>query len=443
MAAGFTWLQHYVRGRAFDEGLAQVAVVYMQAGGRERCEMAPGAWTERFHPRPPPRNGRPPETWLFAYDARLSSENPAAPALRDAVDAAAFATRDTSFVRLRHAATNDVLVRMPWVTGPCAMVLVQHRAARDHIIPPLEVVLLPPAIALISLLFALGPVIRRIRGLTREVHRSAADLYATPITVGGSDEIGELARAFDNAGRDVRNHVAMQEQRERTLRNFLENTTHDITIPLTVLQGHIAQLQQHAKAGTPADASIAHDAMNEVHYIASLLHNLGIAAKLEGGAPQMRRGPVDLNALVRRAVGRHNPVAKESRIALAHAVPEATLWTDADVTLVEQAISNVIYNAVRHNRPGGHVGVTLDAVGHERFILHVIDDGPGLAEDDLQRLSERYFRGDAARSRYPNGQGLGLTISSDVCRLHDWHLAFSRSSFGGLHVEFTGPLTHA
>jgi len=115
----------------------------------------------------------------------------------------------------------------------------------------------------------------------------------------------------------------------------------------------------------------------------------------------------------------------------------------ADTTLLEQAVSNLVYNAVRHNRAGGHVAVILDQDGAQRFRLRVIDDGPGIAEAELKRLTERGYRGDEARTRAPSGQGLGLSIVQRVALLHDLTLTLRRSEYGGLAASLAGPLRSA
>ena len=180
-------------------------------------------------------------------------------------------------------------------------------------------------------------------------------------------------------------------------------------------------------------------AMDEAHYIGALLHNLGIAAKLDGGAPGLLEGPVDLNALVARVVSRHKPIARQRDIALEHAVPERALTTTADVTMLEQAVSNVVYNAIRHNRTGGHVALILEPQAEDRFRVRVIDDGPGIPAEQLDRVRGRGERGDQARSRAPDGQRLGLDIAHRVAEVHGLDLRFAPSEFGGLQVDLEGP----
>jgi signal transduction histidine kinase len=331
---------------------------------------------------------------------------------------------------------------MPWAEGPCAFVL----GRRLEPGPPggdLEVLAgaaLLCAGLVAAVLLAAGPVVGRIRGLTAQVRRSAAERYATVVDVGGDDEIAALAAAFNEAGGALREHLAALEKREETLRAFVADTTHDMATPLTVLQGHLAALKRRSEAGAPPDPATVRDALEEAHYMASLLHNLGAAAKLEAGPHEPARRPVDLGRLVERAVGRHRPIARQREVSLEFAVPERPVIAAGDETLIEQALGNVIQNAVRYNDPGGHVAVVLQAPDGGRFSLRVVDDGPGVPQAEIARLGERSYRGGAARTRHPGGLGLGLHIARDIAVRHGFDLAIRRIEPRGLEVEIAGPV---
>jgi signal transduction histidine kinase len=174
--------------------------------------------------------------------------------------------------------------------------------------------------------------------------------------------------------------------------------------------------------------------MNEAHYLASLVHNLAVAARLEAAEVSLQESPVDLRELVARVVARHRPIAKQLEISLESAVPDEAVIVSADMTLLEQAVSNVTYNAVRYNRAGGHVAIVLEGTDAGGFSLRIVDDGPGIAEEQLSRLVERGYRGDAARTRAPDGQGLGLHIAFRAAELHGYTMTLKPSEAGGLKV---------
>jgi signal transduction histidine kinase len=352
----------------------------------------------------------------------------------------------------------EAAVKMAWDTGPCAIVLAWRHDDRPALRPRDEITYAAGIVGglLLAVLVAAGPVERRVRRLAAGVERSAAERYREAVRVEGRDEIAELARAFNAAGAEVRDHIEVLSARERLLRDFVENTTHDVMLPLTVLQGHLCALRDAVEArasprdaigpASPRDAigsessarATVREALEELDYLASLLQNLGAAAKLEAGQPDVRRDRFSWNALVERVVLRHKTIAREREVELDFAVPEAEVASFGDVTLVEQALSNVVHNAVRYNRAGGHVAVVLE-VEAGRFTVRVLDDGPGVPFAELARIAERTFRGDAARARHPGGQGLGLAIAKSVADRHDFSFELRRAETGGLEVLIRGP----
>ncbi|NPC81407.1 HAMP domain-containing histidine kinase, partial [Pyxidicoccus fallax] len=337
----------------------------------------------------------------------------------------------------------DVLLRMPWDGGPCAYILARREEPPSPPLggmPPLEV-LAVPFFAVLAVVVALGPVIRRVRQLTDEVRTSAVSHYQQPVSVRGNDEVAELARAFQEARAEIQHQLSQQEAREQALRDFLANTMHDVMTPLTVLQGHLSAMQQRVGRGEPMEPAVMASAMGEAHYIASLVHNLAAATRLEAGEPQFQRAPVDLNAVVARVIGRHQPIARQRRISLVSGVPEAPVWVNGDVTLIEQAVSNVVFNGIHHGRDEGHVAVVLESTRQGRFRLRVIDDGPGIPEEERARILERGFRGNAARTRGVEGQGLGLHITRHVAHVHGWTLTLAPSEYGGLEVALEGEVS--
>ncbi|WP_224366475.1 sensor histidine kinase [Hyalangium versicolor] len=483
------FLQQSLRSRSQEEVLEAATLAQMQAGERERCEAAPESWMlkgglrlqggpsskggrgepppkERFElfgpPGPPPGDedrgpppGPPPDrdrkslgrgpgsVQLFPYDSQLVSRNPQAPVLDEQLRAEARLGEGRVSRQWRGEGQrfHEVLVRMPWDSGPCAYILARRQEPSGPpfgFLPPLDLWGFPTLIVLATVVVVLGPVVGRIRRLTEEVRTSASSHYQQPISVQGSDEIGELARAFQEARTEIQNQMAQQEAREQALRDFLANTTHDVMTPLTVLQGHLSAMEQRAGRGEPLEPGLVASAMSEAHYMASLVHNLSAAARLEAGTPATQRVAVDLNALVGRVVGRHQPIARQQQISLESGVPGMPTWVLGDVTLIEQAVSNIVFNGIRYGREGGHVAVVLETTRQGRFHLRVIDDGPGIPEEERSRLLERSFRGNAARTRAPQGQGLGLHITHNVAQVHGWTLTLEPSEYGGLEVGLAG-----
>jgi len=490
LSLGLVALHQRVESHATERSLAEFARNRMDGGGREQCEADP----QRFQEPPlwlgrgrngepvgpgsgaarPPRpdetpegarpegtEGRPPggETRgprgrqfafrgsevrfeLFAFRPDFKSDNPRAPAFPAELQAGL--ENGEAFVGsgfddgVQHGTL--VGVRMPWNEGPAALVLLKRIESG----PPEQVWTLYGGALALSLsilavaLLTMGPIVRRVRTLTGSVRRSAESGYEEPVADEGADEISELAQAFNSAGGTVREKLSTLERRERALRTFVENTTHDVMLPLTVLQGHLANFDKRSEKNEPVARERVRESLEEAYYLGALVHNLAVAAKLEAGEPGFVRHPFSLNQLIERVIGRLEPIARSKEIELVHAVPEAELFVSGDVTLFEQALSNVVHNALRYNKQGGHAAVLLEEHGQE-FKLRVVDDGPGASDEELARLTERSFRSEAARVRHPTGLGLGLSIAKDVSERHGFTCTLKRSEHGGLEVEFRGP----
>jgi len=464
------WARYEIAQRYEVRILRDLALSRAASLGRERCEAAPEEFLPPPRPRsreagpappPPPRPGPPgaAEGWFgwspagpphrlparaFAYDDGFRSADPAAPEfpadLRRRLERGTEEASRGYVTADGHDDGLEVAVRTGWNGGKCAFILARGIGPTTVWSLGLVSSALPVVAVLIaSVLLAAGPVVRRIRALTADVRRSADAHYEGEVRATGRDEITDLAHAFNEAGAKVRGQLATLEQRDRTLRAFLANTTHDVMIPLTVLLGHLSDLRQRLVQGGSVDEGRVVPAIQEAQYLAALINNLGAAAKLESGEPLVERHPVDLGALVERVVERHRPVAMPAGVAVEYGVPERPVVAEGDETLIEQAVSNLVHNAVRYNRPGGHVAVLLEETGGG-FRLRVVDDGPGVPEEELPRLLERRQRTDEARQRHPDGLGLGLHITRGVVERHGFAIAFGRSEHGGLEAAITGPV---
>lgn len=295
-------------------------------------------------------------------------------------------------------------------TGDCAIAVIRWNpedapevAVRNG---ALQTVGLALALALLGALVAM-PIVLRIRRLEDAV-RGARD-GSFDLELGGNDEINALADAF-------RETLAASHERERALEEYIGNTTHDLAIPLTVLQHRLRKL---ADSNPSEDIRVA---LEESHYISSLISNMRVAAKLESPDGIDLSNEVNLSEIVERVVQRHTPIATPRGVELNFGVPVAPVLVRGEPTLIEQALSNLVQNAVQYNSEGGHVSIVLEDVD-DGFEITVADDGPGIPEAMREQVLQRGVRDDDARTRNAGGQGFGLAIVRQVAQLHHWTLS--------------------
>lgn len=282
-------------------------------------------------------------------------------------------------------------------------------------------------------LLVAGPLVRRIRRLTEGVRDLDDGAFRIDVETDASDELGELARAFNRAGDEIRETVEALGARDEALRQYVANTTHDLAVPVSVLQHRLSRISRQFENGE-ISPDVLHSAIEETEYIASMLSNLGVVARMDAGDSPVERHEIDLREIVERVGTRFEQLAEQKQLDFNWAVPAKRVACRADSTLVEQAIGNCVQNAIQYNTRGGHVAMVLDQPGSREFEIQIVDDGPGVPEDVLDRLTERSFRHDDARGRRPSGQGFGLSIAKQIIEAHDWHIDFANRDGDGLEV---------
>ena len=335
----------------------------------------------------------------------------------------------------------ELLLRAPPQLVGCAYVFARDatpiRHSRDFPMPWLAL----PILSLAVVLVGLGPVVARLRRLAAAATGDPDGPNVATVPVEGDDEVADCARAFVAANAQLRNRADVIAARERTLRRYVDDTNHDIAVPLSVLRGHLARLLEGGRRGDVTDLALVRAAVDEAHYMGALLHDLATFATLERGLDRSEFTAVDLAAVVERAASRHRTLAVERQVSIEAAVPDSPIHVLGDGTCIEQAVSNLVLNAVRHHPGDGHVAVVLDRDA-DRFMLRVDDDGPGIPDDVLRALTSS-DDAVAARPRGATGQGLGLRIVTRVADLHGWRLSLSARDPCGTRAELVGPCTPA
>jgi signal transduction histidine kinase len=418
---------------------------------RARCEADPAAITggdlrPRVDPSspddvPPPRGkieNRPFE--LFVYDESFVPQHPIGPHFPD------------DFRKLLRSSAQSVTgpfvssdgtgvqaaVLTGWVGGPCRVLLARLRPGphdtRDAVLLFFELFVAAFAVGLL----VSGETLWRIQRTTQSARKLAASEYREIVPVRGRDEIGSLAFALNEASADIRRRAAEARDREGAFARFVASTTEDTRRPFEALQDHLGHLEREGGlTGAPREHVRA--ASGEAHDLVSLLQNLSAAAKLRTREEPGTRQPVDLKALVARVISHNDFVARAAAVGLAATVPNAPVVITGDTLLIEQAVGNLVDNAIRYNKPGGHVTVTLDRKDSHDFSLRVLDDGPGVSDEELKQMTNvRRFRGDEAKVRRPHSIGLGLAVVREAADRFGIQWAFRRPRGGGFEAELSG-----
>jgi signal transduction histidine kinase len=286
-------------------------------------------------------------------------------------------------------------------------------------------------------LVAGAPIVSRLRKLGLEARQSASEEYRSGVTVSGRDEMSAIAFAFNEAAADIRRRATDVRDREESLRRYIANTSENVTTPLTALERRLAAIDR-SDAPEKMQAEIE-AAVVDAHNLAMRLQNLSVAAALRMTMETAAADAVDLGLLVHRVIDRQAGFAGAGSVSVEFVPAGGPTVAAADAALLEQAVNNLVDNAIRYNRHGGHVTIALDRTRDGRFSLRVSDDGPGAPDDVIAKLNaNRRFRGDEGRTQRPGDLGLGLAIVREVADRFKMQWAFRRSAKGWFEAELTG-----
>ncbi len=219
-----------------------------------------------------------------------------------------------------------------------------------------------------------------------------------------------------------------------SLRQVGSDAAHDLRTPLTRLYQRLEDARAQAH-GAPAFAAAIDAAIAEADGLLDIFSALLRIAQVEGGLPSAHFRAVDLSTVAEAVVDAYRPDAEAAGRSLATAIaPGIVLRGDRE--LLTQALANLVENGLRHTPPGTCIRVGLGQDQQAHVVLAVEDDGPGVAEADLPRITRRFYRGE--RSRTTAGHGLGLSLVSAVADLHGAKLRLQPANPGlRVSMEFT------
>jgi len=282
------------------------------------------------------------------------------------------------------------------------------------------------------------PTAARISTLAAGVRASARAEYSGILSVSGNDDVSSLGAAFNDAAADIRRRIGDANDREEALRRHVEITRDDVAAPLADLETRLGQLEQRG-ALTPEVTNEVRRAVRDAHQLQARLQNLAAVARLRTVTEASPREKLNLAAVVTRLVAGREALARAAGVALELPAPDASVTVQADASLLQQAIGNVLDNAILHNQSGGRVHVELRGYEHGgRFSLRISDNGPSVSDEEFAGLTaNKRFRGDESRTRRPGGRGLGLALAREVADRFGLQLDLRRPTSGGFEAEFT------
>jgi len=203
---------------------------------------------------------------------------------------------------------------------------------------------------------------------------------------------------------------------EQSRQEFVSNVSHELKTPITSIRVLADSLMGMGDVPQELYKEFMTDISDEIDRESKIIDDLLSLVRMDKVAPEKSIAQVNVNGLIEMVLKRLRPIARKRNIELIfESMREVT--ADIDEVKLSLAINNLVENAIKYNKEDGWVRVTLDA-DHKFFYLKVADSGIGIPEELKDRVFERFYRVDKARSRETGGTGLGLAITKSVILMH-------------------------
>lgn len=270
--------------------------------------------------------------------------------------------------------------------------------------------------------------IRRISAAVKEFSKGN---FKKRVEYSSKNELGELARNINDMASSLDNL-------ETSRKGFISDVTHELRTPLTTISGFV---------GGIIDGTIPKESHNEYlevvlsesKRLSRLISNLVQVTKMENGEIKPDRTNFDISELVRQTLIKFEMIITPKNIDVSLNIPEGKVVVNADKDKISQVLINLINNAVKFTPEDGKLVIDI-TIKKDKAYISVENSGPGIDENDLKYIWDRFYKGDKSRGEDRTGMGLGLYIVKRIIDLHDENITVTSIKDKKTTFEFTLPV---
>jgi len=272
-------------------------------------------------------------------------------------------------------------------------------------------------------------IVSEIR-MVRQPGDRRLELLASPLQDGSGDIVGSVVVLHD---------VTRLRQLEEMRREFVANVSHELKTPLTAIKGITSTLEDDPGMDMPTRVRFLNRISAQTDRLEVLVSDLLMLSRLESGRENLDHVPLDLRKLTSLVIGEFQLQAGRKKISVTGNLPNNVVSVVGDSDSLHGLLGNLLDNAIKYTGEGGQVRVSLQVEG-KWAVVQVADNGIGIDLEHQERIFERFYRVDKARSREVGGTGLGLSIVKHVAQSHGGNVGLESSPGKGSTFTVKLPL---
>ncbi|GKX58192.1 two-component system sensor histidine kinase BaeS [Leminorella grimontii] len=283
--------------------------------------------------------------------------------------------------------------------------------------------------ALMTLLVSRS-LLSRVKTLVNATHKLAAGDFSARVAVASKDELGTLANDFNLLAHTLEKNESMR-------RAFIADVSHELRTPLAVLQGELEAMEDGVRQLTPTSLQSLQAEVSALTKLVNDLHQLSLS---DLGALSYKKAPLNVIDVLEQSLAIYRGRFEQKGLDIETSLPpKAVIFGDPD--RLAQLFNNLLENSLRYTdtEPGGQLIVSAD-IGKENLLIRWQDSAPGVTDEQMTQIFERFYRTELSRNRTSGGSGLGLSICWNIVNAHDGCISAAHSPLGGLEIAVTLPL---
>ena len=288
------------------------------------------------------------------------------------------------------------------------------------------------------ILFAL--LTKRLRRMTDIIEGFDRNDLSKRVPVHSNDEIGRLAKSFNKMADTIQQNVKELEKTDRLRRELIANVSHDLRSPLASIQGYLETIMlKDSDLSAEKRKQYLEVILKNTTMLRQLVEELFELSKLDTRQVNPEFEPFSIKDLVQDVTLKFEQRANQKGIDIKAEAPPNLPLVEGDIALIERVLSNLIENAIQYACEGGAIKVQVNP-NSKGIKVSVIDNGPGIEEEDLPHIFDRFYRAEKSRSKDKGGTGLGLAIAKKILELHGQNIHARNRDQGGAEFYFRLPI---
>lgn len=263
-------------------------------------------------------------------------------------------------------------------------------------------------LSIVLVLISTKYLVKPISQLTKATKSLAAGKFDVELDIIRHDELGALAKSFLHMSKKL-------EQLDDMRKEFISNISHDIQSPLSNIKGYTNLLEKETLSHDEKTQYIA-IINGEINRLSTLTKQLLLLASLDRNEDMVKKKPFNVAEQIKELIRNYQWTINEKEIMLSYSLPDIIIMGDS--SLLNTVWDNLLSNAIKYNKPNGSIDISIERKD-SMIAVSFQDTGIGLSQEEIERIFDRFYRADIARTRSVEGTGLGLSIVETIIQLHN------------------------